>query len=120
MGIAGTRVGSFDLGATRVLLYLRRGRGGEYYLRREECPYLVIGRDGTWTEISIWLLHEAFEYAMESNKCKYRKTSDFSGASDSVSFMFTHAQFSVMADEVAEFIATVTPAIRKLLKGKKI
>lgn len=122
-------VGHYDLGAETVELVLREHSGGEYYFQPEKgkCGRIKVGADyPDWYLVVAVLLHETFEYAANRNRAILVPQTPYplhAIGSDNRTFVFTHARFSMIVLEQADFVAAALPdlcaAWKKWKKGKK-
>jgi len=109
-------IGVYHLGYYAVELVLREGTGGEFYTTPEhgKIPRIKVGADyKDWSSVVTVLLHECFEFAMDTIQVRYKQTDHIEWSSDSFSFFMTHTQFADCCSKVAGFM---TPALPDLAK----
>jgi len=113
-------VGHYSLGNESVELVIREGTGGEFYCCPElgKTARLKIGvEQESWEDVLKVLLHEALEYLLTRNCCRYEATGDLSDDHSAYKFWFDHVQLSHMCACLGMFLARVLPDLARAYKA---
>lgn len=116
-------IGHCSLGHESVDLYGIVGQqGGEFYLCPEDgSPGRIkigLGYKEWWKVVNV-LLHEALEYALEREKCRFERVTKMSGGHNDYTFILHHDDLTNACCRVADFITPVLPVLAKAWKEHK-
>jgi hypothetical protein len=115
-------VGTYDLGAESVELYVRPGTGADFSthsgtVRKRQIAAIYVGMDyATWDGVVTCLLHEAKEAVEMRMGVRLRPDIDFSRDAAGWYFFSTHAQHSEMCARVGYFLAQCLPDVERIWK----
>lgn len=109
-----TYIGNYTLGSLSVDVYLRSGRGAEFWFQPEPgyCPRIRIGADGNWYEVLTRIIHEVTEFSFSMRSCRFTPD-ELSQDATSFRFFADHVQFSAVCDDVAFFLSKAEADIKK-------
>lgn len=107
-------IGVYDCGYDQIQLVARDGTGGEFYSCPEKghIPRIKVGmyESNQWKHVIAVLLHEAYEFTMWRENCRYQPDNRVSPLSlGDYLFVMTHEQFHACTAKVADFIDSALP-----------
>lgn len=114
------KVGSYALNGVAIDMYLRDGRGAEFWSIYEsgKPPRIQIGAHGTWREVTARLLHESMELSLSMLSCRFEPDTRGSDAANYL-FVARHDQFTAACENVGDLLAACLPDVAKAWKRWK-
>lgn len=108
-------VGIFPLGRDSVRIFFREGNGGEFFINPGDgkIAEIVIGATEDWDDVLATVVHEAFEMVAEKALLRYQKIGDYGYDSASVTFIFSHSDFSHVCACVGSLLAASISELSK-------
>lgn len=106
-------VGSFTLGSSEVLLVIREGTGGEFWMSPEKghIPRIKVGIENGWNDMVAIALHEALEMALVECGARFSPAPDHARENGGYLFVMDHTKFACAVAMAGHFLSPALPAM---------
>jgi len=115
-------IGTYEIGFERCRLMVSDGYEGSFDMLPGDSrlPEITIGlANKLWWRTLTILQHEAFEFAMTRQGCRYDPNQDLGNSHSSYVFMMDHTKFSNVCAIATDFISSCQADLHRAWRTRK-